>query len=450
MVEAPGRLDTRPAPREKTTLEKGLAQLSQGIIEDRRAQRESDALKDIYGQHMKDGQNIDDAIRGIQTDSRLSPTTKVSTINQLTQMKQYNYKQAKDIENRIAKENKNKPKLAPDERAQRVKRLVDEEGFTEGEAEEYLDSTPGVQQTMWRSHNEGKQRNLRGKPQQQAAQGKPKPSLAPNVVGTGDQPPDGPLEVEDSFSNEAEPIDENAWPDIPPPPKMTPAEEVKWGNQNQKENNKLLGETRKKTDAVRGIGIRLNRLASLSEKIPDGLGRSVINPETGEPYPYATLAKIGVSKEMQDYVKTLNDFLIDAKAYFGSRVTNFDVNAFKSRLPSLLNTADGRRLIIKQMQLMNDLESLHAVTLEDGLKTYGRNASYSDILSATDNKTVTKEERIIQKINDLDTASDYMDLMAKNPQKYKDTTLMQNPKGEFKAMPKAKVNQALNAKWTVY
>jgi hypothetical protein len=142
--------------------------------------------------------------------------------------------------------------------------------------------------------------------------------------------------------------------------------------------------------------------------------------------------------------------LIDAKAYFGNRVTNFDVQAFKSRLPTLLNTGDGRRLIIKQMQLMNDLESLHGTTLEDGLKAYGRDASYSDILSVADQKVAGREKVIIKKINNLDTASNYMDQMAKNPAKFKDTVLMQDPKENFKAMPKDKVNTAISRGWEIY
>ena len=88
---------------------------------------------------------------------------------------------------------------------------------------------------------------------------------------------------------------------------------------------------------------------------------------------------------------------------------------------------------------MNDLEDLHGVTLEDGLKSYGRDASYSDILSVVDEKVAGKEQEIIQKINDLDTASNYMDQMAKNPGKFKDTVLMQRTEdGKFMAMPKDK------------
>jgi len=430
--------DTEPTPLEMT-----LSSFSKRQRENQINEKDTDALKDIYGKYQRDGRNLEDALIAIQTRPDISPTRRVEAVNQLMQFQKHN----QELQKQASKQLNKKQEPSPEETEKRRNSLIDE-GFTENEADEYLKATPGVQQIIYRQHNDLKSRGLR--------KGKAGPENAPitaptknGVVGTGDKPPEGQLGIEDSFSNEADPIDEDAWPEIPAPPKMTPAEEVKWANQNQKENNKLLAQTREKTNANRGIGIRLNRLAQLSDKVPDGAGRLVINPETGEPYAAAQIAGI-VNKETQDYVKTLNDFLIDAKGYFGARVTNFDVQAFKSRLPSLMNTADGRRLILKQMQLMNDLESLHGVTLEDGLKTYGRNASYSDILSVADNKVAGKEQMIIKKINDLDTASKYMDQMAKNPEKFSDTVLMQSPDGTFKAMPKSKVNIATERGWSIY
>ncbi len=447
-------INLNPPPRTETTpLEKTLSAFANKSLQNHYEQKETDALRQIYDEYQRDGQNLEKTLMDIQTKPGLSPTMRVNTVKQLMAFQEHNanlQKMAQDKADKAEKKDlKTKKTMTPEEKEERRNRLM-EEGFNENEADEYLDATPGVQQIIWRQHNDLKSRGLRGN-KTSSGDAINNPTVAPKngVVGTGQKPPSGELGVEDSFSNEAQPINEDAWPQIPSPPKMTPSEEVKWGNQNQKENNKLLAETRAKTNSTRGIGIRLNRLAQLSDKVPDGAGRLVINPETGEPYPTAQIVGL-VNKETQDYVKTLNDFLIDAKGYFGSRVTNFDVQAFKSRLPSLLNTADGRRLILKQMQLMNDLEDLHGVTLEDGLKSYGRKASYSDILSVVDNKVVGREKEIVQKINDLDTASDYMDRMAKNPGKFGNTVLMQDPQGTFKAMPKEKVNQATSRGWRIY
>jgi len=232
------------------------------------------------------------------------------------------------------------------------------------------------------------------------------------------------------------------WPKLPVPSNTTAAEQEKWRDKNQTFNNKLLKEIKTKSAARTNAMIRYERSKALnnSKKLPSGLGNIVINPQTGEPYAVASLLGL-VNKQTQDFVKTINDFLVDAKNYFGARVTNFDVQAFKSRLPTLLNTEDGRRLIIEQMKLMEELQIVHDTALENALKHYGRNASYSDIQSIVDERTEGKEAKIIEKINNLDQASDYMDLMANDP-KFKDTILMQSQDGKFKAVPVSKVKEA--------
>jgi hypothetical protein len=252
--------------------------------------------------------------------------------------------------------------------------------------------------------------------------------------------------IENTVKAEEKPKPE--WPEVQAPSQTTFAEKEKWRDKNQTFNSKLLKETKDKTKSHTNALIRYNRLNQLNEgkKLPSGMGRLVIDPETGEPRAIASLLGL-VNKETQDFVKTMNDFLVDAKTYFGSRVTNFDVQAFKSRLPTLLNTDDGRRLIINQMKLMEDLQILHDKTLEDGLKHYGRNASYSDIQKIVDEKTSVKEEQIINKINNLDKATNYMELMANNP-KFKDTTLMHNSKTDkFRAFSPSELNEAKSKGW---
>jgi hypothetical protein len=254
--------------------------------------------------------------------------------------------------------------------------------------------------------------------------------------------PIGEAIVEGVKNAEAPKAKKEEWPKLPMPANTTAAEQEKWRDKNQTFNNKLLREIKEKSTSHTNALLRYNRLSTLnnSRKLPEGMGRLVINPGTGEPYAVASLVGL-VNKETQDFVKTMNDFMIDAKNYFGSRVTNFDVQAFKSRLPTLLNTADGRRLIIEQMKLMEDLQITHNTELERGLKHYGRNASYSDVQNVVDRNTEEKEAQIINKVNNLDQAANYMDLMANDP-RFKDTTLMQSPNGKFKAIPNSKINEA--------
>jgi hypothetical protein len=164
----------------------------------------------------------------------------------------------------------------------------------------------------------------------------------------------------------------------------------------------------------------------------------IIDPETGDIRPTAQL--LGIQNPQTElYVKNLKQWLKGAKEYFGARVTNFDVTSFMAQLPSLLNSEQGRRLILKQMKYVNNLESIHNNTMNEALKKYGRSANYSQISDITDKKVATKEEDLMGKINNLVLASKDIELMAQNPDKFRNHVLMQTSKGEFRAVPKDRV-----------
>lgn len=398
--------------------------------------RDSAALEKIYNKYRGDQDMIQKTFQAIQTNPEISNHRKVSATKDLLDMERFNTERIKATEKQI-KNQVNKDEL---------KQALIEDGYPDWEADLYVNSTPGVQQRMAAQHIDLKSRGARVPLKQQVSN-----QQSPNQQPVNVKPENNSPESANPNSAKELPVEEQEpeWPEIPLPPNTTPKEQEDFRKANQKENNKILAETRKKTDAIRGIGVRLNLLSQYSPKVPDGAGRIIIDPNTGEPYPEASLAKL-VNKETQAFVKTLNDFLSEAKNYFGGRVTNFDVQAFKSRLPGLLNTEQGRRLIIKQMQLINDLESVHAKTEEDALKHYGRNASYSDIVKIADNKVIEKEKEIIDKINVLVDASNYMDQMAKNPTKYKDTTLMQDDEGKFRAVKNSSIDQKKKLEWQIY
>ena len=373
-----------------------------------------------------------------------------------------------------------------DQDTSKLKSSLITDGMPDYEAELYVHSPKGVQDRMMAAHNEAKARGLRT-PIGLSVQNQTAPQVATQTPSEIEQDTEQvdqdkaelsqeeqalgeeitaatPVPVEAIESPTVQPAKQKTredlaklaapkpkeWQDVPPPKETTAAEREKWRTKNQSENNKLLLATKAKTNSHTNALIRFNRLDTLnnSGKLPSGIGRLTIDPETGEPRPIASLLGI-VNPETQDFVKTMNDFLIDAKSYFGARVTNFDIGAFKSRLPTLMNTEDGRRLIIQQMKLMEELQLVHDKTLEQGLKHYGRDASYTDIQRIVDEKTETQEAEIIGKINNLDQASRMQTVMAKNP-KYENTQLMQTPQGNFKAVPKDKVLSAKGKGWIAW
>lgn len=70
------------------------------------------------------------------------------------------------------------------------------------------------------------------------------------------------------------------------------------------------------------------------------------------------------SADAQRYVKTLNEFSSGAKGTFGARVTNFDLAQYMKRFPTLLNTKEGRRQLLEQMKLVNQLNSVYYKNLK--------------------------------------------------------------------------------------
>jgi len=113
-----------------------------------------------------------------------------------------------------------------------------------------------------------------------------------------------------------------------------------------------------------------SRLDKLSSKLPEGVGRIIIDPETGEPRPLAQLAGL-VSPDVQEFVKIIARFQNRAKDAFGSRVTNFDLVSFMKQFPGLLNTHEGRKRIIDLIGVNNKLDNLYADSLDKVYKKYG-------------------------------------------------------------------------------
>lgn len=98
-----------------------------------------------------------------------------------------------------------------------------------------------------------------------------------------------------------------------------------------------------------------------TDQLPEGLGRLNVNYKEGN-----LLVPALASPEAQRYVKTVNQFLNKAKDTFGARVTNFELDRFLQQLPTLANSKEGRREIIKQMKYFNQIQR----TYHDELQKY--------------------------------------------------------------------------------
>lgn len=135
-------------------------------------------------------------------------------------------------------------------------------------------------------------------------------------------------EISGSFPGEkAEIEDELGGRDFTRRPKgFTPKEFAKQREGWSKKNTETLDAARDRLKGNKRDILGTKKLQKLNESggLPEGLGRWIINPKTGEIYGLAQLAgKAPV--EAQEWVKEIARFGNRAKDAFGSRVTNFDL-----------------------------------------------------------------------------------------------------------------------------
>lgn len=185
---------------------------------------------------------------------------------------------------------------------------------------------------------------------------------------------------------------------------LTPKEKVVREKELFNENAKDFSELTKSINSLKGISLRTKQLEKYNEsgRLPEGLENLNINWETGN-IRFPKLA----NTETQGFVKTVNDFLSEAKDLFGARVTDFDIKAFFRRLPSLANTTEGRRLIIDQMMTIDEITDLYNKSLKSVYDHYGlRGIDKQKAEQIAAEKRAPQEEALKEKLYGLVKTSD--------------------------------------------
>lgn len=142
---------------------------------------------------------------------------------------------------------------------------------------------------------------------------------------------------------------------------LTPAEKISRGKERYNTGLKVYQEAGTKLRSMSRDKQNIDILNKLNEskKLPQNLARINVDTEGNLRLPFAS------TPEAQRYVKTLNEFSTGAKDTFGSRVTNFDLSQYLKRYPTLLNTEEGRKDLLKQMKIVNEINSIYYKNLKD-------------------------------------------------------------------------------------
>lgn len=148
-----------------------------------------------------------------------------------------------------------------------------------------------------------------------------------------------------------------------------------WNNERRefrKENSPIFQKNKDQLKANIRDELDIKRLGQLnkSKKLPEGLSRALINPETGELWGLAQLGG-AATPETQEYSKIFARFQNRAKDTFGTRVTNFDLMSYMKQFPGLLNTPEGRDRILRMMTINNELDQLYEKALNEVYNHYG-------------------------------------------------------------------------------
>lgn len=149
--------------------------------------------------------------------------------------------------------------------------------------------------------------------------------------------------------------------EIDPDAGLNPEEKVARQEKRYEKNLPLYEEMDAKLRGLEAEEETVGILTDLNEskKLPKGLGRVNVNYKEGN-----LIVPAFANAETQRYVKTVNEFLNRAKDTFGSRVTNFELDKFLQRLPTLANTEEGRRVILQQMKYFNSIEKTYQLELQ--------------------------------------------------------------------------------------
>lgn len=185
---------------------------------------------------------------------------------------------------------------------------------------------------------------------------------------------------------------------------LTPKERVERGNKRYDKNLSIYQEDQAKVQSLEHEADSLGAMSELSPQI-SGWERLNINPQTG-----SLIIPALASPEAQRFVKTVNDFTVNAKDSFGARVSNFELDRFMQRLPTLANSVEGRTMIIKQMQLINQMnlakkkELLHVFDEHGGI----RNIDYDAAERIADKNTMKEIGDIRSQFKRIESGVDSM------------------------------------------
>lgn len=138
-------------------------------------------------------------------------------------------------------------------------------------------------------------------------------------------------------------------------------------------NEPKLEELNKKLSSEQANDLRYERLNEIFtnelDQLPSALTSAFFDFDSE-----SKLSKIGrsqLSGAAQEVIKLTVDMLSGAKDTYGARVTNFDAQQYLKKLPSLLNTPEGKKRVLRDLKILNKINSLEREGILEEFKKAG-------------------------------------------------------------------------------
>jgi len=143
---------------------------------------------------------------------------------------------------------------------------------------------------------------------------------------------------------------------------------------NIKETKKYVETLKDKEKASKEGDLRLKKMENLIDKgnLPNAAIWSALSKLEHAPFisgltaPLAEILKGGVkwysgnAADIEEFEKLSNEFVKNAKQYFGSRITQKEVELFLQTVPNLMQTDKGKKKIIQNIRSLNELTEIEA------------------------------------------------------------------------------------------
>ena len=177
--------------------------------------------------------------------------------------------------------------------------------------------------------------------------------------------------------------------------KLLHKKQTEEGDRNFKINEPIFSKATAQARSLKKDAARLDRLGVLEDtgEVPENVKFAI--DSDGNLSPKAGLFGASLTPEGHEYVKIVNDFLKDVKDTLGAKVvSNYDIQAYLRTLPTLMQSSEGRRAVLRDLKLMNEWNQAESGIVKSVSDEIGLTASPVKFQKAIDERLAEYEQAV--------------------------------------------------------